>query len=531
MLQTNRIPTVYPFLIILFILLIFGCSSIKNIREFHDPTRLNNSTVLNKSIKVHMTDGTLYLLDSLIKTGSSDTLSGFGSYYNQYRELTLTNKSSQGYLIPPGFIIPLNKVALFETNDISGYDGKVVGMTIVGVPTAIASIYCIINPKACFGSCPTFYGWDGKDTVLMAEGFSSSILRAYEKEDIDMLYNAKVTGNNINLKLTNEALETHVIRYADLLVLPRKQNERIFADEHGKFTRVTDLVSPSSCTAPEGDCLEKVLVMDQKERYSVTDSNNLAEKECVELNFNSVPDGNIGLIIGNRQTFLTTFLFYQSLAYLGHSAGNFAASIETGNNSLKKKTDRVWEILGGIDIFYEDGDGNWIKTGQINEMGPIASDVHLVRLPVTGQNTLKLKLRMTKGLWRIDYLALARLGQSGEPLRLKPSVTHGESELCDRNNNPQLSDTLEPLITLPGDSYNLSYHLPSASEEYEVFLCSKGYYLEWMREPWLAEENLKKAALLFGFPELFMKKAAKEFKLIEPNMEENFWNSRYAKKN
>ena len=348
MLQTNRIPTVYPFLIILFILILLGCSTIKNIREFHDPTRLNTSTVHNKSIKVHMTDGTLYLLDSLIKTGSSDTLSGFGLYFNQYRELTLTNKSLQGDLIPPGFIIPLNKVALFETNDISGYDGKVVGMTIVGVPTAIASIYCIINPKACFGSCPTFYGWDGKDTVLMAEGFSSSILRAYEKEDIDMLYHAKVTGNYINLKLTNEALETHVIRYADLLVLPRKQNERIFADEHGKFISVTDLMSPSSCTAPEGDCLEKVLVMDQKERYSVTDSNNLAAKECVELNFNSVPDGNIGLIIGNRQTFLTTFLFYQSLAYMGNSAGNFAASIETGNKSLKKRqtgSGKFWAVL------------------------------------------------------------------------------------------------------------------------------------------------------------------------------------------
>jgi hypothetical protein len=52
-----------------------------------------------------------------------------------------------------------------------------------------------------------------------------------------------------------------------------------------------------------------------------------------------------------------------------------------------------------------------------------------------------------------------------------------------------------------------------------------------MREPWLREESLKKASLLFGTPRLFMKMAAKEFKLVEPTMEKNFWMSRYAKKN
>jgi len=530
MLQTNRIPAVYYILITLCGIFTSGCSSTRIIREFHDPVRLNSSTVHNRSIKVHLTDGNLYLLDSLITNGNSDTVSGYGSYFNQYREIILTNKNPEGLLIPPAFQIPLSGVALFETNDITGYNGKVLAMTLVGVPTAVLSIYCMINPKACFGSCPTFYCWDGKDTVLMAEGFSSSILRSFEKEDIDMLYHAKPTSNNINLKLTNEALETHVIRYADLLAFPRKQNERVFAAENGKFIRVSDIRNPSSCMAPEGDCLEAVQQMDQRERYSETDSRNLAAREFIEVNFNSVPDGEVGLIIGSRQTFLTTFLFYQSLAYLGYSAGNFAAEIESGNKSLQKKVNKVWNVLGGIDVLYQDRDGKWIKAGQFDEMGPIASDIHLIRLPANGQTTLKVKLSLTKGLWRIDYLALAKLGQSVEPLRIKPSLTLTEIEICDNNKKPQLADTLEPLITLPGDSYNLSYNLPGTSDEYELFLCSKGYYIEWMRESWLEEENFKKASLMFGFPQLFMKMAAKEFKAIEPNMEANFWKSRYVKK-
>lgn len=478
-----------------------------------------------------MSDGSLYLLDSLLKNISSDTVWGFGSYYNQYREIVITNKNSEGLPIPPAFKIPLSSVALFETNDITGLKGKILAMTLVGIPTAVVSIYCIINPKACFGSCPTFYCWNGKDTVLMAEGFSSSILKSFEKEDIDMLYNAKLSGNTLRLRVTNEALETHVIRYANLLAIPRTPNERVFASDDGMFTRVSDIRNPSSCLAPEGDCLEAVREMDQKERYSETDGKNLAAKEFIEVNFNMVPDGELGLIIGSRQTFLTTYLFYQSLAYLGNSAGNFAAMIENGDKSLQKKVNRVWNILGDIEVFFQEESGKWIKAGSIDEMGPIASDIHLVRLPSTRQTSIRIKLGLTKGLWRIDYLALAKLGQSAEPMLIKPLVFSGDKENCDQFKKPLLSDPLDPLVTLPGDSFNLLYILPDARGEYELFLSTKGYYIEWMREQWLKEENLRKTSLFFVTPRLFMKMAAKEFKLVEPTMEKNFWMSRYAKKN
>jgi len=346
-----------------------------------------------------------------------------------------------------------------------------------------------------------------------------------------MLYHARTTGNNIDLRLTNEALETHIIRYADLLAFPRKEDERVFATESGTFAQVSDIQRPSSCIADEGSCLEEVMYMDRKERYCETDSKNLAAREFIEVCFDSVPGGDPGLIIGSRQTFLTTFLFYQSLAYLGHSAGNFAAKVESGNLSLQKKVNKVWDILGGIDVSVQDREGNWIKVSTIEEMGPIASDVHLVKLPETGSTDLKIRLGLTRGLWRIDYLALGKMGQSAVPARIKPSRVITEKQNFNKNLATQLNDTLNPLITLPGDSYILSYDLPGTADTYELFLCSKGYYIEWMREPWLEEENLRKAAMFFGFPRLFMRTAAADFKLVEPTMEENFWKSRYVKKN
>jgi hypothetical protein len=59
-----------------------------------------------------------------------------------------------------------------------------------------------------------------------------------------MLYWSKVTGDDFRLRLTNEALEIHVIKCADLLVFPRTNNEKVFATEDGKFFKTSDIRSP-----------------------------------------------------------------------------------------------------------------------------------------------------------------------------------------------------------------------------------------------------------------------------------------------
>jgi hypothetical protein len=73
--------------------------------------------------------------------------------------------------------------------------------------------------------------------------------------------------------------------------------------------------------------------------------------------------------------------------------------------------------------------------------------------------------------------------------------------------------------------------MPEAGQKYELFLETKGYYLEWHREEWRSEADLKKARRMFGFPRRFMQDVAGDFKTIEQNMEQHFWNSRYVKEN
>ncbi len=517
---------------ILSLLFMLSCAQTSVVRKVQAPGDFNKIEAANAPtfLKVHMRNGNVFLLTSYITAVNKDTLLGQGELFNADRK-KISPKNGYKELISkdqPMIKIPYGDIALVETNNIEGVSGKLLAMGFVGVPTAILSVFCLANPKACFGSCPTFYAWNGNAMKLMAEGFSSSILRSYEKSDVDMLYWSKIRSKDFELKLTNEALETHVIRYADLLVFPKRGEERIFATDSGKFYKTAKIQPPVICTGPEGDCRNLILEMDGKERYSGADSKNLARREYVNLEFNTTPGNHSGLVIGARQTLLTTYLFYQSLAYAGKENGYYASRIESGDKKMQNKVQRIWDLLGGIEVFIQATSGKWIKIGQIEEMGPIASDLHLITLPENIPDHVKIRLKMTKGLWRIDYAGVAGVSECVQPYRIKPSlVTTNDS--INAKVLTQLSDTIEPLITLPGDSHILHYQLPGGSDDYEIFLKSKGYYLEWMREEWMAEQNIKKAYLMFGFPKLYLRLIAKKFKIVEPTMEESFWRSRYVK--
>lgn len=486
----------------------------------HDAIPLNEEQGGVRYLKVHMKDGTLYNLNFWVTSLSDNVMKARGEFFDQNRNLVATSADTF-------FTINMTKVALYESNKITGLEGKIAGQALIFTPIAIITIYCAINPKACFGSCPTFYAWDGNKMRLMAEGFSSSIARVFEKPDIDMLHSTVVKGREFKIQLTNEALETHAIKYADLLVFPRSKGERIFATPSGSFYSSDQIIKPSSCDAPEGDCLAKVLDMDQSERFSAADPTDLTKKETIEVEFKEVPNGKLGLIIGSRQTLMTTFLFYQGMAHAGSKLPYYHAQVESGNESMQHHLTRIWDLLGGIEVQVQNNNGNWEKAGKLDEMGPIAADLQLVTLPEIKGEKIMVRLKMTKGLWRIDQVGLIVIDQEVQPIRIKPACVLREN-VEDKTALNSLIDSTQYLLTFPGDRYELIYNLPD-DKDYEIFLHSKGYYLEWMREDWIKEENNFRMAVMFAFPKQYLKMMAPEFKEIEPFMEYSFWNSRYVK--
>ena len=180
-----------------------------------------------------------------------------------------------------------------------------------------------------------------------------------------------------------------------------------------------------------------------------------------------------------------------------------------------------------IDVLVPDGMGGWRGAGTIDEHGPLATDVHLVPLPDLPPGTTTIRLRLTRGAWRLDLLALATLTRTASPVRIPPrEVVRGG--VPDDEVLALLRDASAALVTMPGDAFTLSYALPDEAPTYDLFLESRGYYLEWMRQEWLAEHDPERLLQLLHDPDRVLRDLAPVYKSVEPTMEAAFWQSRYA---
>jgi len=467
-------------------------------------------------LKLHMKNGDLYLMNNW--TLDSSGVTGVGQLYDYNRRL----------LKADNFNIPVKDIALAETNSIRASAGTSV-MLIPTIATGIVGIVCLTNPKACFGSCPTFYTGNGKNYQIQAEGFSSSVSPCLEEKDVDALYNYKAESSNLEILLKNEAYETHFIRRADILAVPRSDGNRVLASEDDRFFEVNHFTDPISILGEEGDCSEKLCSYDGEEWFSLADSSDLAAKETIELTFKDVLPGKKGIAIASRQSLLMTYIFYQGLAYMGTEVGDYFSKLERDTTTWKNLMRNTQGALGRIEVYISPEDGKWQKAGETGEYGPIASDIKIVPFDIENRvPSLKIRLKMTKGFWRIDYVALADIVNSVEPIRISPSEAYLESDrkgseiVSILNNNDSL------LVTLPGDRYLLHYNLPSDYKSYELFLESQGYYMEWMRKEWMEEENTAMVYNMFFNPSQYFKDLAPRYKKIEAGMEETFWSSQYV---
>jgi hypothetical protein len=132
---------------------------------------------------------------------------------------------------------------------------------------------------------------------------------------------------------------------------------------------------------------------------------------------------------------------------------------------------------------------------------------------------------MNKGLWRIDYLTLVNIKEKVKPIEISPNGILNKGKV----DNTALALIHNPdkyLISMPGSEYKFNFVLPNKNTDYELFLYSKGYYLEWMREHWIKDKNLLKLRQLVYNPKIYLKLEAKDYKRYESTMEQEFWNSK-----
>ncbi|MFZ8846868.1 MAG: hypothetical protein ACO2O6_06700, partial [Candidatus Hydrothermia bacterium] len=218
------------------IMFIYGCALNKEIYTPDININKKGSSFIKKKgssvIKVHMKNGSLYILNSWNVDENKRILKGNGTYYSIDRTSSNVNN----------FEIPIDSIAVIESNEV--VPSKAIDLLVLAMrasfeifPYLVYVSFVLTGAiiEAIIGSaCLAFY----INNHLIAEGFSSSIASPLEAEDIDMLYNVKLENGELSIKMKNEALETHVVRYANVLAVPKEEGSYIFATSDFKFYKV-----------------------------------------------------------------------------------------------------------------------------------------------------------------------------------------------------------------------------------------------------------------------------------------------------
>ena len=158
--------------LILLTVLIYSCSKLyvnhgfrKTYTDVNDV--IHKDPINNPFFKVHLKNGDVSLFDNWQLNETKDSISGEGQLFDFNR-----NQRKEGELF-----VGLNDIAIIETNDLSVIRSKdkdrITGLTILTAANAALDIVCITNPKACFGSCPTFYV-EGNKAMNTADAEGSS---------------------------------------------------------------------------------------------------------------------------------------------------------------------------------------------------------------------------------------------------------------------------------------------------------------------------------------------------------------------
>ncbi len=466
-------------------------------------------------LKVHMQSGDLYVLEAWRPDTSEALLVGTGVRFDMERAQTGSGS----------FSIRTDSIALLETNDkdvVSEF--ALGGLSVYTALSAVTTAVCLADPKSCFGSCPTFYATESDDRPL-AEGFSSSFARVLEARDVDALGLSAAPGP-VSLVMRNEAQETHAVRYVRLHAVDPGPSGDVALTAQGEAVRVKGRKSPEACRSSGGECLAELRERDDVEYTSVTDPTDLAKREEVVLDFGSV-SGPVGLVLSARHSLVSTYVFYQSLAYAGTTTGDLLAELERGVPGARDRVRGVADALGPIEVLVRTSDGPWDPVGTFDEAGPIAADRQLVRLGAFETDGLQVMLRMAQGSWRVDEAALVTTGAAVPPVVLEPDSVEVVSG-SQRDALEALRDPGRHLVTTQGDAFRVWFTIPEGGER-RLFLDTRGYYYEWMREGWLAEQSALMTATVLYRPREALRMMAPGFKAVEPEMERLFWNSRFRR--
>lgn len=481
----------------------------------------NGGPSAQRYLKAHMRDGDVHIFGPGWKIDTAQrSIQGAANRYDAARRPIGSGPS----------VVGLDSVVLLETNHpLEGKDGTyAAGITVISVINAIGIGLCAINPKACFGSCPTFYlPGDQHWREARAEGFSNAIHPRAQYADRDHLGLAEGSGNEQEVIMKNEALETHVIDRLWLEAFPVLPGEDVRMDSKERFFRCGRTLPCITALHNGEDAQASLRCEDGIEWWSAADSHDLRGRSTLELTFRSDPAMKApGIVINFRQTLLTTFLLYTALGYMGHDVSDHLARLQCDETMLRRTSSTLMPLQ---DIIVEVRmNGRWLPVDTLHETGPIARNRVVVPLPLeaTRSSHIAVRLTSTAGMYRFDHVGLTEVNGPAQGVLLRPQgvTDHAGCPLPERS--ALLERDQYKLISYPGEVRRITFGaLPEGEHRWQLFIGSDGYYLEWMRPEWLRNTDPGRLRAMLLGNETEWRALAREYKAMERSMDEVFWNS------
>ena len=447
-------------------------------------------------VRAHLLDGqTVFFRQGMI--ARRDTLYAAGDSAARRYALNFEDAG-------PVTALPLDSVLGLESvkDNVNGGASVVLSLVdvaagVVVVGAAIVAIECIGNPK-CFGSCPTIYSDSAGTPVLEAEGFSYSIAPIFEAPDLDRLRAQPDSNGVLRLEVRDEAYETHYINHMGLLEVRHDPDEFALTDDHNRPIAVRDFRAPATARDRLGHDVRGVLARADGEVYRTADqvlarADSADPNDYLDLTFPQPPGRDtVAMVFRMRNSLLNTVLLYElmlgdpglkSLDWVGRDLNEIGPAARLG---------RWYAAHMGMRVLVWDG-AAYREVARIADTGPVAWKDVAVRVPVFGDDSIRVRLSYVADDWRIDQVRLASGVRTPEFRAIVPSTFTTASGRVDSAALDRLrAPDAQYLVTSSGQRFFLTFRTgPNPVGASRTFLlASQGYYIEWLRGSWLRTDRL-----------------------------------------
>jgi hypothetical protein len=343
------------------------------------------------------------------------------------------------------------------------------------------------------------YVLDGSKDWLEAELFSSSISKQLEATDLDLVSSNMPPGGTYQLRVTNEALETHYINKFSLLAVNHPVGTKVFPSPDGGFVTVGKLVPPQNVVNRAGQDISALIRAPDTLFYRSGGREvlKLAQgpyNDWLDVTLN-VPEAakKVRMVLRVRNTLLSTILLYDVvLASQGIQALEWTEKMNT-DAQYASQFREIYNAFSGIAVKVL-CNGEWTQQTSIRDVGPITWKYVAAEIPVDRPGALSLRLEFVPDNYAIDYVAFDTVGaleraitvDQVRPIMVRDNLGVARNDILSLINE----DDDSYLVTNPGEAYRFSYNLsPKENSRTTLFISSGGYYTEWIRSSWLRNQS------------------------------------------